>query len=97
MQKLSVKSIIVLLPFILILALVAIYQATGLNQGEEGFELVGTKHCKIGLKSTSELLLELLDGSKVCGIRTHVFKCIHCGNGVCEKGEDICNCPTDCL
>lgn len=25
-----------------------------------------------------------------------VGTCINCGNGICEKIEDVCNCPEDC-
>ncbi|MFW6243212.1 MAG: hypothetical protein ACOC2W_03540, partial [bacterium] len=23
--------------------------------------------------------------------------CINCGNGICEKFENVCNCPNDCF
>jgi hypothetical protein len=26
-----------------------------------------------------------------------VGTCTNCGNGICEKGETVCNCPSDCI
>lgn len=48
--------------------------------------------CCPGLKQVP--VYDYVDGE--CSFMTDVSVCVDCPNGICEEGENICNCPDDC-
>ncbi len=68
-----------------------------LGEGEE-FEQAGwlpINPCSVGLKP----VIDAIDaGDKLhCGIpMCPCYVCAKCGDGICGKGENLCNCPEDC-
>jgi len=61
------------------------------GEGEEGGLLYDI--CCLGLNK----IANSWPADNQCMTEMHVsFICTYCGNGVCEKGENVCNCPQDC-
>jgi len=52
-----------------------------------------TLECCSGLTKTSNSWPE---GNECVQVKDASFICTYCGNGVCGKGENWCNCPGDC-
>lgn len=58
---------------------------------------IGAKQdeCCAGLTKVPDSSL-LSDGTCSLPFRGEATVCTYCGNGVCSKGENTCNCPSDC-
>lgn len=51
--------------------------------------------CCSGLTSVSPA--DIFDSvCNIIGSQQHIEACVRCGNEVCGKGENKCNCPADC-
>ena len=73
-----------------------------IGEGEKGNYFNGDKCCS-NLKEVVALsvvknktALDYRERCSVSGAGGH-FLCTKCGNGTCEKIENVCNCPDDCF
>jgi len=62
-------------------------------EGGEGPVVPGGPECCPGLVELAKYFIE--DG--MCIPMVGVFVCTSCGDGICGPGEDVCNCPEDCV
>jgi len=62
-------------------------------EGGEGPVVPGGPECCPGLVELAKYFIE--DG--MCIPMVGVFVCTSCGDGMCGPGEDVCNCPADCM
>lgn len=69
----------------------ASYRCTG-SSGVCTGAVYPTQYCCSGLSKVS---YSYLNANNQC-YTGEGFTCTYCGNGVCGKGENQCNCPTDC-
>ena len=63
-----------------------------IGEGESGSGIFNDFCCS-GLKRVSS---SIGDGINCAAITDGSFICANCGNGICGKGENACNCPGDC-
>lgn len=52
--------------------------------------------CCEGLKKAQDGMGYSIQEKGCWGHSPSYYFCINCGNGICEEGEDWCNCPEDC-
>ncbi len=71
----------------------AIDEECCIPEGGEGPVAPGGPECCPGLVELARYFIE--DGS--CTPIVGVFVCTSCGDGMCGTGEDVCNCPEDCV
>ncbi|MCK4918458.1 MAG: hypothetical protein KAS02_01585 [Candidatus Pacebacteria bacterium] len=55
-----------------------------------------TISCCAGLKAVADCFEVADQDGNLCACSTCGSICLPCGNGVCEDGENACNCPEDC-
>lgn len=75
-----------------------------IKEGEKGSTGCGSPDCEeiccSGLTKISDARFIPAVGGNGCelgmGSAGPIFICAYCGNGVCGKGENKCNCPGDC-
>ncbi|MBN2493293.1 MAG: dockerin type I repeat-containing protein [Deltaproteobacteria bacterium] len=66
-----------------------------LGEGE-GFEDFNTEgYCCEGLTAIPDYFLD--EGGQCVGPNCPCMVCTYCGDGECGLGENICNCPRDCI
>ncbi len=92
--------------FVLIIGMVVILMPATPNCAWEGeqfskvYENYPSECCKglteweSGLDTRISIAGECYKSEMLAG--SAVGTCINCGNGACEKVEDVCNCPEDC-
>lgn len=72
------------------------------SEGEAGNSFKGNKCCG-NLKGVLALAIVKDESASDYGKRCQVsgmggtFLCTKCWNGICEKIENVCNCPEDCF
>ena len=69
---------------------------------QEGEKWVGVvepdAHCCPGLTQIYDTWPEYSDGDYSCIVNIVAgYVCTQCGDGICGIGENVCNCPEDCL
>ena len=70
---------------------VFIFNVTGLDEGQKT-GAIGGKHCKIGL---TKVLAQSPLANGTCITPLSILVCLRCGDGICGKGENFCNCSKD--
>lgn len=66
------------------------------TQAGDSYVVLPGSGCCAGLTAVNPGLSPLPDGSCLTAQIDGVSLCINCGDGVCGKGENKCNCPKDC-
>lgn len=65
--------------------------------GESVPVMPDAKECCEGLQKVGMIELKYIDHRGYCESMDGSSVCINCGNSVCDLGENVCNCPQDCL